>query len=302
MDLKKAISLFQNNQRETTRQSYKYPLQYLMLYIGEARPVESIKPEHLIEYHHESLKPRNLAVATERKHLKTIKTLFNWLVQLDVIVKSPARILKVKRLPMYIERDKAMTDEELAALLDYTRYKPRDYALILFLADTGCRIGGAAGLKISDVDLVNRRGKVTEKGDKTRPVRFGPMCAAAIAKWLLARPHGAGPYVFSRTADPIKADNISQMIRRTCVKVGIRVLSGHSLRHRKGHQFADQGTAITLAARYLGHSDPMVTAMHYYPADWESAEREGDKTLTAFDLQPREIKPIINLDEHRKAQ
>jgi integrase/recombinase XerC len=301
MQLSKAVKLFLEDQRETTRQSYKYPLRYLVAWMGEARLVETIKPEHLLEYHHESLRPRGYAPATERKHLKTIKTLFNWLVNLDLIVKSPARVLKVKRLPLYIERDKAMTDEELGLLLDYTRWKFRDHALILFLADTGGRIGGAAGLKVGELDLENHRARVTEKGDKTRPVHFGPLCAAAIARWLLVRPVKSGLYVFSTTAAPMKADNISLMIRRACARVGIRTLSGHSLRHRKGHQFADQKTPITLAATYLGHTDPMVTAHHYYPADWESARSEGAKLVATQDLRPRELPAIIDLNERRKA-
>jgi hypothetical protein len=64
---------------------------------------------------------------------------------------------------------------------------------------------------------------------------------------------------------------------------------------------ADQKTPITLAARFLGHSDPMVTANHYYPADWESAEKEGDKTMTPSDLQMRDLPPIITLKDQRRA-
>jgi integrase len=143
---------------------------------------------------------------------------------------------------------------------------------------------------------------VTEKGDKTRWVRFGPLCAIALARWQLVRPRSAGPYLFSSTAQPIKADNISLMIRRACVKVGIRVLSGHSFRHRKGHLLADQKTPITLAATILGHSDPMVTAHHYYPSDMESAWIESDKTMTTPDLRPRDLPPIIQFEPHRKVQ
>lgn len=302
MELKEAINLFLDDQRETTRESYIYPLRYLVEWMGESREIGDIRPSMLLEYVHKSLQKRKFAPATERKHVKTIKTLFNFLVKIDELDKSPARALKIKRLPMYISRDKAITDDELALLLAYTRWKPRDHALILFLADTGCRIGGASGLKVSDLDLPNRRGVVTEKGDKTRPIRYGPRCAAALATWLLRRPRSAGPYVFSRGADPIKADNISLIVRRLCKGAGIRVLSGHAFRHRKGHQLADQKTPITLAARFLGHSDPNVTAMHYYPADWDSAEREADKTMTPSDLYPREQKPVIKLDDHRKAE
>lgn len=300
MELRKAVNLFQGDQTDTTRESYEYPFKYFVEYVGEKCDVRTILPEHLLEYQQKFLKKKRYAPATERKHVKTLKTFFNWLVKLGKIDKSPAAILKVKRLPLYVDRDKAITDDEYGLLLDYCRWKPRDYALLLFLADTGCRIGGAAGLKVSDLDLKNRRGKVTEKGGKTRPVRYGPLCAAAIAAWLLRRPRRSGPYVFGRKGEYMKPDNISLMIRRACRAVGIRVLSGHAFRHRKGHKLADQKTPITLAATILGHSDPMVTAHNYYPGDWESAERESDKTMTTGDIRPVEPKPPINLDEHQR--
>jgi site-specific recombinase XerD len=302
VELKEAVDLFLDSQSETTRESYKYPLLYFQEWIGPSREIETIKPSMLLEYQNQSLKKRKYADATRVKHVKTIKTLFNWLVKLDELEKSPARVLKTKRLPMYISRDKAITDNEYAALLDYTRWKLRDHALLLFLADTGCRISGAAGLRVRDLDIAKRRGSVTEKGEKTRPVRFGERCAAALARWLLTAKRRPDDSVFGRTAQPMKADNISLMIRRACKAVGIRVVSGHAFRHRKGHQLADQKTPITLAARILGHSDPMITAAHYYPADWESAEKEADKTMTAADLHYQEPKPIIHLNDHQRAK
>lgn len=304
MELKKAIKLFQDDQRESTRESYKYPLKYFVAWMGEARPVETIKPENILEYHHEFLRGKGYAPATENKHLKTLKTLFNWLVKIDVIDKSPARVLRIKRLPMYVERDKAMTDEELAKLLDHIMHHPRkprlyrrrDYALVSFLADTGCRIGGAAGLLMKHLDLENRRARVTEKGEKTRPVRLGVATCAALARYLLMRPISAGPYVFSTTEEPLNPDTISLMLRRLCKQVGIRVLSGHSLRHRKGHQLADNHVAPSIAATALGHSDPVTTLQNYYPADWATAEMELDKLVIPSEMKA-EPKPVIDLQD-----
>ncbi len=41
---------------------------------------------------------------------------------------------------------------------------PRDYALALFLADTGCRVAGVVGLKFGDLDLEHGTAEVFEKG------------------------------------------------------------------------------------------------------------------------------------------
>lgn len=300
MELKKAIELFLSEQRPTTRESYKSVLKRLCVTLGPARLVEEVKPADLVAYM-QIIEGHNYAAATKLKHVKTIKCFFNRLVRLEELEKSPARVLKQKRLPTYVKRDKAMTDEELARLLDFVKYKERDYAALLFLADTGCRISGAAGLTIGDLDLEKRSAWVEEKGDKRRQVAYGDLCAKAIIKWLLRRPKSAGQFVFSRSQTAWKADNISQMIRRICKKIGIRVLSGHSLRHRKGHQLADQRTAPSIAATALGHSDPTITLQHYYPADWESAERELQKLVATEELRPTIAKDPISLREYLKS-
>lgn len=302
MELERAISLFLSEQRPSTRDSYVPVLKRMCSYLGPARPVTDIRPAHLAEYmqhladHRHNGQP--YAPATIVKHIKTIKTFFNRLVKLEMIPKSPAHALKQKRLPAYVSRDKAMTDAELAALLDFVKRKPRDYALLLFLADTGCRISGAAGLTVDDLDLDKRRAWVEEKGDKRRQVAYGDLCAKAIITWLLRRPKRAGQYVFTRDGALMKADNISLMIRRACKAVGIRTLSGHSLRHRKGHQLADQRTAPSIAATALGHTDPTITLRHYYPADWESAERELQKLVATEELRPQTPAAPIDLMEH----
>lgn len=304
MIVSKAIDLFLSEQRTTTRESYKPVFKRFKTFFGPQHPVETFTPVEMLGYmtYLEALrvKGKPYAAATLLKHVKTLKVFFNRLVALEVIEKSPARVLKQKKLPVYVKRDKAMSDEELARLLDYVKYKERDYALLLFLADTGCRISGASGLTIDDLQLEQREAWVTEKGEKRRLVKYGDLCAMAIIKWLLKRPRSAGQYVFSRARTPFLADNISQMIRRTCKKIGIRTLSGHSLRHRKGHQLADQKVAPSIAATALGHSDPTITLRHYYPADWESAARELEKLATTESLRPTLSKDPIDLRDYLK--
>lgn len=287
MLLADAITLFLGEYKPSTRASYSYELRRMADHIGPKRDITELSPALLTEYH-QRLRSAGYSVGTVCKHVKTMKSFFNWAVRLELIERSPARTLHQPKPARYVERDKAMTDEELEAILDYTRYKYRDHALILFLADTGCRVGGAAGLRLQDLYLDTLSAQVTEKGDKTRFVVYGPACARALRVWLLKRKGQRGEYVFSRDGHRMTTYNLSQAIRRACKAVGIRVLSAHSLRHRKGHQLADAHVAPSIAATALGHSDPVITLHHYYPADWESAERELRK-LVAEEIAPQKI-------------
>lgn len=289
MNLERAVTLFlASYEKQTTRRAYAQGVEMMRDFIGPARPVNSIKPAHLIEFQNE-VRSRGLSQSTVNKHIKSVKTFFNWLVSIEELPASPAHAIKLKRMSRAIDRDRAMTDAEYAAVLDYVKWKPRDHALILFLADTGCRAGGAAGLRVDDLDLENRTAHVTEKGDKRRPVWFGDECANAIRRWLLARPAAAGPYVFNRDGQQISGRAVSGVVRNACKRVGVRSLGSHSLRHRKGHQLADAHVAPTVAATALGHENPQTTLESYYPADYDRAREAIQATATKSMNKPENV-------------
>lgn len=277
MQLQEAIVLFLGDYGPSTRQAYAGPLIRMRDWLGPTRLVGEITPAVLVEYFQNRVANRGLSPATVQKHAKTIKTFFNWCARLELIQRSPAFAIRARRPPRAISREKAMRDDELAAILDVLRHKyiPRDYALVLFLADTGCRRSGAANLRWQDMDLTALTAMVTEKGGNPRKVAFSEDSAKAISKWLFFRSVNyriRDTYVFSLNGRPMNPENVSLIIRRACRRAGVRVLSAHSLRHRKGHQFADARIAPSIAATALGHSDPLITVTYYYPSDWETAE------------------------------
>lgn len=272
MRLEIAVKLFtERYDNRRTREVYESVLRPLVAALGADQQVDQITPAALVQYTND-LQKRGYALATRNKHIKSIKTFFNWLIDIEEITRTPARAIQTKKPPRGVARSKAMTDPELERVLRYALHKPRDYALILFLADTGCRAGGAAGLRVQDIEFERRRATVTEKGDKTRPVTFGEDCAAAIRDWLLKRKRH-GEYVFANRSKKLTGAQVGQIVRRACLKAGVRSLGSHSLRHRKGHQFADQRIAASVAATAMGHSDVTITLTNYYPDDYERAEQ-----------------------------
>lgn len=284
MKLEKAVRLFLSQySNEGTRRAYADVLRLLIESVGGQTSVQTITPAELLGYG-VTLSQRSYADATKMKHIKSIKTFFNWLVEMEIIERSPAKKLRFQRPPRRISREKAMTDEELQKILDFVKWKPRDYALILFLADTGCRAAGAATLRTRDLDIKGRCAIVCEKFDKERKVFFGDECARALSLWLLKK--GKGEYVFSRGAKPIKPDNVSLVVRRACARVAIRSLGSHSLRHRKGHQFADARIAPSIAATALGHENVTITLEYYYPTDYDSAARALSELATHPPVPP----------------
>lgn len=292
MKLGQAVNLFVRGYRnDQTRHTYEIVMSHLLQHIDASLDVADIHPVDLVEYGQLIDQNPAWAEATRRKYAKSVKTFFNWLEKIEAVAKSPAKnVIRARKLPTYISRDKAITDDELNALLTWSQFKPRYDALFKLLRDSGCRIGGAAGLKASDIDFERGVARVTEKGNKTRLIAFGPEAANALRRWLLIRKPDTGPYVFTANGQPIKSTSLAQLVSRAASQIGLRSLGPHHFRHRKGHQLADAHVAPSIAATALGHSDPNITLTYYYPADWASAEAELRKLASADEQkQPQKV-------------
>jgi len=278
LTLGKAIDLFLKEHIPTTQKAYGYTLRGMRDFVGPARPLAKVKPEDLIEYM-QSVREREgvKSPATVNKHVKTVRTFFNWCSKAGLLTgTSPAAGLRRQKQKKAVGREKAMPEGVYAEVLAYARFTPRYLALVLFLGDTGCRIGGAAGLRWDDVNLEGRVAMVTEKGEKTRPVFFGCEAAAALARWREQHRGGDG-YVFQVDGQQMTSNSLGQLFERICQRAGVGTWGPHSLRHRKGHQLADSHVAPSLAAKALGHSSPVTTMEYYYPEDWERVQAEMEK-------------------------
>lgn len=279
LTLERAVELFLREHIPSTAKAYGYTLRGLQDYIGPARPLMQVKPEDVIEYMQMVReRPAIKSPATVNKHIKTIRTFFNWCLKSGLMTGSnPAMGLKRQRQKKMVDREKAMPDAVYDEVLAYAKWTPRYLALVLFLGDTGCRIGGAAGLRWADIDFETRMAIVTEKGEKTRPVFFGVETAEALRRWREQHTGRRGDYVFQQDGKQMTNGSLGQLFERICRRAVGKGWGPHSLRHRKGHQLADHHVAPSLAAKALGHSSPVTTMEYYYPEDWERVQAEMEK-------------------------
>ncbi|HRI57465.1 MAG TPA: tyrosine-type recombinase/integrase, partial [Anaerolineae bacterium] len=181
--------------------------------------------------------PGGLSMATVASHVRAVKRLFRWLHEEGLLPANPAQRIKVPKLPR--GEPKAYSLADFAKLLSATAgddlASKRNRAMLLFLADTGARVGGLAGLRLTDLDLENGQAKVTEKGGKLRVVFFSEPTADALAAWLAVRPTGT-PYVWAgveRSSKPnLTTEGIRQVLKRLGKKAGVEgPVNPHSFRH-----------------------------------------------------------------------
>lgn len=274
LNLQRAINLFLGEHTIGTQRSYMYVLRAMRDYIGPARSLDEITTAQLLEFMHAiKARPTIKSAVTYNKYLKTIRTFFNWCIKTN-LHPGPSPAAGIRRLREVRDRKKAMPDDLYHQLIDYARALAttgRDHralAFVLFLGDTGCRVGGAAALRWQEIDFENLSASVLEKDGRRRPVFYGEECLTALSRWRLRHPMREGDHVFSKSGKRMGSDHLSQFFRRLCVRAEIGTWGPHSLRHRKGYQLSDAKIAPTIGAQVLGNS-VQIMLDYYYPHDLE---------------------------------
>jgi integrase/recombinase XerD len=206
---------------------------------------------------------------TLNDHVRAVRRFFQWLADEALIRQNPARRLELPPLPD--EPPKGISPADLSKILRVAEANPRDLALVLFLADTGARVGGVAGLRWEDVSLRHRCATVREKGRggkrRSRTVYFGRRTQAALERWH-QETHGSGP-VFSaqstnRTGQPLTECGIYQVLKRLARRAGVKArCNPHAFRHGFARGMLERGANLAVVGQLLGHRDPAITVRFY---------------------------------------
>lgn len=234
--------------------------------------------------------PGKLSVYTVRGMVETCRQLFNWLVTEGYLEQSPAKRLEVPALPDGPPRAMAVAD--LDKLIAAARASPtasrstRNVAILLFLRDTGCRIGGIGSIRFEHLDVERRTALVREKGrggGKTRAVFFKAETGTALQAWFDEHPlqgkrkavkkyHKPVPscaleFVFVGERypyAPLTARAVYDIFTVLKRKAGVTGRTNpHGTRHLRAKTLLLNGAPLGLVSRILGHSDIRVTDKAY---------------------------------------
>lgn len=298
--LSDAINLFLDSRigivgAKTMRINRGY-LRSLTDFFGEEQTVETLTVNHLrtwrawlfqreTKYASETTwRPEEsgaLSVHTIHGMVRTCRQFFRWLHTEGILTANPAQRLELPPLPK--EPPKAISDEDIQKMLAVSRSEARDTALIWFLRDTGCRLGGAATARLSDVDLESGTVIVREKGrggqHVARAVFLNADAITALRAWLAERPSAlqldGSPVtdaIFVNLRYPFTALTTGAIYRRIkdIAKAaglfdsdGVHRTNPHAFRHGLARRMLQNGAPLGLVSRVLGHSDIKVTDQFY---------------------------------------
>lgn len=167
----------------------------------------------------------------------------------------------------------------------------------LALLETGARWNELRQLRWADVDLGKRIVVLRAENTKSRKLRAIPLSdelakelvrIRVIQETLLRRLPNASDAVFlspEAHAWGWPTTNAMRILDRLLDRAGIakvnttgEKLDVHALRVTCASRLARHGIALAIAQRWLGHSDPKLTAQHYVSVDVEDLRAAVERT------------------------
>lgn len=207
----------------------------------------------------------NLSSYTIHAHVRAQKRFFNFLYRRRIIPNNPADLLEKPILPK--QPRKGITPQAADKMLEASKRSCRDYAVLLFIRDTGCRAGGVYNLLTDNLDIVHNKAIVREKGDKERTVFFTSETALALAMYSSVRqnPLNEENFFLSETMHtPLTYYGVYQIFRRLAAQAKVKgKFSPHQWRHAAIRSWLQAGLNLKSASEIAGHSSEKVTGDIY---------------------------------------
>ena len=245
---------------------------------------------------------RGNSIATRNQRLAALHSLFRFIGRLvPELVDHAAQIqaipLRRTAAPVMPYLDKHEIDA-LLAVPDHRRAQGRrDYALLLFLYNTGARATEAAQVTVADLSLgTSPSARFDGKGRKIRTCPLWPHTAKILRDLLGERldPPRESPVFLNIRSQPMTRYGVHALVARTVAKAAETVpslrdnrISPHTIRHTTAVHLLRAGVDINTIRAWLGHAS-LETTNRYAEVDLEmKAQALETCTITGSDPAPK---------------
>lgn len=273
-----------------TQRSYRDMLALLLPYVGDRLKksvdrltVDDLSPSLVRQFLADLEEKRHCIAATRNQRLGGLHALARFIGQNSpehVEWCAQIRLIAFKKTthPGITYLDKPEIDAILAVPDRRTAQGRRDYALLLFLYNSGARASEAAALRITDLDWHAKCVRIIGKGNKRRAC---PLWANTLDQLqLLAAQREPEQRLFlNRNGQPITRFGIHTMVERYAFRarpqspsLGTKRVSPHVIRHTAATHLLRSGADINTVRAWLGHVS-LTTTNIYAETDLETKAR-----------------------------
>jgi integrase/recombinase XerD len=238
-----------------------------------------IEPEALkvrtVSGYLEAMGRRGMSVASQRRHLASIRGLAREMVEQKILEHDPAAAIKLRPHPRALPRTLGRRDLEmlLDAIDTATLRGKRDRAMLELAYGCVLRVSELVELRAGQVNVAERIVAVLGKGGKERIVPIGSAAVRALKNYLAAREQEQGRK--TRAARPSPALFTSRLGRAMTRQGFFKALKGwtvaeprlawaspHTLRHCFATHLLEGGADLRAVQEMLGHNDISTTQIY----------------------------------------
>lgn len=286
----------ERNLARNTQQSYRDSLCLLLPFAAnrvrtpiDQLTAEALSPDCIRAFLQVLERDRGCSIATRNQRLAAIHSLAHFVVRLSpehLAWCAELRTIPFKRCarPGITYLEKAEMDALLAAPAVATAQGRRDYALLLFLYNTGTRADEAAHAQIGDIHIgavlprdlsfVDIRGK----GNKHRRC---PLWVNTVheLRWLVGSRAPSDPVFLNCRKQPLTRFGVHAIVERhaaaaakLCPSLRRKRVSPHTIRHTTATHLLRAGVDINTIRAWLGHVSLSTTNI-YAEVDLEMKAR-----------------------------
>jgi site-specific recombinase XerD len=145
--------------------------------------------------------------------------------------------------------------------------------IIELLIGTGIRVSELTNIKLSDIQMTDRKGTLTVlgKGNAKRTLPLNKDTRKAIKKYLEVRSDIGEEHLFIGQRGALQRNAINLILKYYGDRVQVLV-TPHKLRHTLGYTLVSQGTPLTTIQQILGHDHISTTNLYTMTTQKDMAE------------------------------
>lgn len=187
--------------------------------------------------------------------LSSLKFFYNGILQNPAFNEVKAPKLE-KKLPTVLTKDEI---KKILAVVG----NPKHRLLIEFMYSSGLRVSECVNLKIDDLDLSEKMGKIRHgKGNKERYIILSDNLIQHFNEYI-SKKRDKSQYVFSVNNRPITTRQAQNVVKEAAQKAKIKKrVFCHALRSSFATHLLEAGTDIRIIQELLGHSDLSTTQIY----------------------------------------
>lgn len=262
----------ERNLARNTQASYRDTLILLLPFLGKAKKisldrlaVEDLSPVLIRRFLEHLEQDRGCSGATRNQRLGTIHSLAKFVgthspEHLAWCTEVRAIPFKKTTKPVMAYLDKPEMDALLHVPDTRTKQGARDYALLLFLYNTGARVDEAAHVTFTDFTFGNTPAvRLMGKGRKSRLCPLWSITAEVIKQLGWGRATEENVFLNCR-GQPLTRFGIYNLVQRTVAQARLTTpslktkrISPHSVRHTSAVHLLRAGVDINTIRAWLGH-------------------------------------------------